>query len=181
MERVLILNSSFEPLNIVSWQKAVQLLFQGKVEVIEESSRQVRTVTKAFVIPSVLRLLHYVALKKRRSVIRFSRSHVLLRDQHSCQYCGRKRASHELTLDHVHPAAKGGRRTWENIVAACLQCNQRKGGRTPVEANMKLISIPQEPTWLPAAHTKFTLAFEVHKPPQEWLVYISWSQNNLSK
>jgi 5-methylcytosine-specific restriction endonuclease McrA len=170
MQQTLILNSSFEPINIVCWQRAMQLFFQGKVEVVEVSEREIRTISTSFKLPSVMRLLRYIPLKKRRNIVRFSRSNILLRDRQTCQYCGRKRPGQELTLDHVMPAARGGRRTWDNIVTACLPCNQRKGGRTPFEASMKLISEPVHPKWLPSD----SLNNKLHTAPEAWRVYLSW-------
>lgn len=168
--QALVLNASFEPVHIVSWQKAMQLLFQGKVEVLEVSEREVRTVSRTYRLPSVLRLLRYIPLKRRRTIVRFSRSNILLRDKHTCQYCGRKRPHHELTLDHVTPAARGGRRSWDNIVTACLPCNQHKGGRTPQEAHMKLMVIPRNPLWLPME----SLNSQLHSAPEQWRLYLSW-------
>jgi 5-methylcytosine-specific restriction endonuclease McrA len=149
MSHALVLNATFEPLQIVSWQKAIQLLFQGKVEVIEESDREVRTVTLTFRVPAVLRLLEYVPLKRKRQLVRFSRTNVFVRDRHQCQYCGELFTKTHLTLDHVIPVVQNGSKTWENIVTACKPCNQRKGGRTPQQAKMELIKKPRAPQWLP--------------------------------
>jgi 5-methylcytosine-specific restriction endonuclease McrA len=170
MSHVLVLNSSFEPLLIVSWQKALQLLFQGKVEVIEEYDREVRTISMKFKVPSVLRLLKFIPIKKKRNLIRFSRTNIFLRDQFTCQYCGRKKNKLDLTLDHVIPSVQGGPKTWENIVTACMLCNQKKGGRTPQEAGMRLVSSPKQPEWLPSYQFKFSLK----SAPENWKVYLSW-------
>jgi len=175
MDHVLVLNASFEPLQIVNWQKAMQLLFQGKVEVIEEYDREVRTVTMSFKIPSVLRLLNFIPLARKKHIIRFSRANVFLRDGFTCQYCGRKRQRTELTLDHVVPSVQGGKKSWENIVTACIQCNQRKGGRTPAEANMRLITKPTRPEFLPT----FTIRFSLQSAPERWKVYLSWQVTNI--
>src|SRR3954464_5492148 len=99
----LVLNASFEPLHVVSWQRAIQLLFQGKVEVVEESEQEVRTVRFTIKVPAVLRLIHYVPLKKKKHIVRFSRANIFLRDNHVCQYCGREFGKSQLTLDHVTP------------------------------------------------------------------------------
>ncbi len=173
MNQALVLNSSFEPVNIVPWQKAMQMIFQGKVEILEESESIVRTVSTTFRLPSVLRLVRYIPLKKRRNIVRFSRLNIILRDRNTCQYCGRMRPSRELTLDHVIPAARGGKRNWENIVAACLPCNQRKGGRTPTEALMRLITQPTNPLWLPSSE----ITYELQSAPEQWKVYLSWQNN----
>lgn len=168
MGHALVLNASFEPLHVVPWQRAMQLLFQGKVEVIEESEMEVRTVSFTIKVPAVLRLLSYVSLKKKKHLIRFSRANIFLRDSHICQYCGVKFSKSHLTLDHVVPIVQGGKKCWENIVTACKPCNQRKGGRTPVQAAMRLIRKPKRPAWLPMSslHIKLALA------PDRWRLYL---------
>ncbi|MBI3542518.1 MAG: HNH endonuclease [Deltaproteobacteria bacterium] len=173
MDHVLVLNASFEPILVVHWQKAIQLLFQGKVEVVEEYEREIRTVSMRIRLPSVLRLLKFIPLTRKKNIIRFSRANVLLRDHFTCQYCGRKRTRTELTLDHVVPAVQGGKKTWENIVTACIQCNQRKGGRTPSEAGMRLIAKPGRPEWLPT----FTIRYTLKSTPERWKLYLSWQMS----
>jgi 5-methylcytosine-specific restriction endonuclease McrA len=173
MNQVLVLNASFEPVRIVDWQKAMQLLFQGKVEVLEEYDREIRTVRFSFRLPSVLRLLRYVPFSKKRNMVRFSRNNILMRDQHTCQYCGRKRNKNELTLDHVTPVVQGGKKTWDNIVAACIQCNQKKGGRTPHEAGMGLINKPSYPKLLPEA-IEWSVTISTSSAPAQWKVYFTF-------
>ncbi len=147
--RSLLLNASFQPLQVISWQKAIQLFFSGKVEIVESSSEMVRSVSISIPIPRVIRLIKYVPLKGFKNVVRFNRNNVFLRDHHTCQYCGQKPPVSQLTLDHVNPVVKGGAKTWQNIVTACRPCNLKKGGRTPEEASMKLKHPPKEPVWLP--------------------------------
>ena len=149
MGRTLVLNASFEPIHIVSWQRAVVLLFQNKVEVLEESEITIRTVTLTMRIPAVLRLLQYVPMAQKKRMIRFSRENVFRRDRCICQYCGNTVSKLHLTLDHVVPIVQGGTKDWENIVTACRTCNQKKGGRTPKQAGMRPIRHPVSPTWLP--------------------------------
>jgi 5-methylcytosine-specific restriction endonuclease McrA len=168
MGHALVLNASFEPLQIVTWQRAIQLLFQGKVEVIEESQEEVRSVRMTIRIPAVLRLLEYIPLKKRKQIVRFSRTNVFIRDKHRCQYCGQTFAKTQLTLDHVKPVVQGGTKNWENIVSACKPCNQRKGGRTPQQAKMKLKRKPFRPMWLPATAIRMTIS----KTPAHWKFYL---------
>lgn len=175
MSHALVLNASFEPLHIVSWQRAIQLLFQGKVEVIEESDQEVRTVRMTIRVPAVLRLLSYVPLKKRKQIVRFSRMNIFLRDSHGCQYCGNSFQRSHLTLDHVIPIVQGGKKSWENIVTACKPCNQRKGGRTPSQAHMKLIRKPKQPVWLPTASLQFGIA----RTPERWKIYLKLQKETL--
>ncbi len=171
MSHALVLNASFEPLHIVTWQRALQLLFQGKVEVVEESDKEVRTVRLTIKIPAVLRLLRYVPLRKKKEMIRFSRVNIFLRDQNCCQYCGGRFHRNQLTLDHVNPIVQGGKKCWENIVTACKPCNQRKGGRTPAQAGLHLVRKPTKPSWLPAA----VLQFGVTITPDRWKIYLGFS------
>jgi len=167
MSHALLLNASFEPLVIVPWQRAIQLLFQGKVEVIEESDQVVHSVRLSIRVPAVLRLLAFVPLAKKRHLVRFSRTNIFLRDRNTCQYCGGKFAKQHLTLDHIIPVVQGGGKGWSNIVTACKPCNQRKGGRTPTQAGMRLRSKPKEPTWLPS----YSIQFGVAKTPERWKIY----------
>ena len=163
-----MLNASFEPLHIVTWQRAIQLLFQGKVEVVEESEQEIRTVRFTIKVPAVLRLLTYVPLTRKKEIVRFSRINIFLRDQNKCQYCGHQLSRSHLTLDHVIPVVQGGKKCWENIVTACKPCNQRKGGRTPVQAGMQLVRKPKQPNWLPTAN----LQLGITRTPERWKIYM---------
>jgi len=149
MQNTLLLNAGYEPLRIIGWQRAFVLLFQGKAELLEQYGVSVRTVSTEFPVPAVLRLNRWVNLKRQSSIVRFSRANVYLRDDHRCQYCYQKFSDKELTLDHVFPVVRGGKKTWENIVAACIRCNQRKGDRKPEEVGLKLLRMPQVPKLLP--------------------------------
>ncbi|HEX6324095.1 MAG TPA: HNH endonuclease, partial [Vicinamibacterales bacterium] len=139
MEQTLLLNATYEPLKVVDWRKAVTLWCQGKVEVISVYDREIRGVTFSMKLPSVIRLLRRIRIKRRLDHVPFSRANIYARDKHSCQYCGKPFPSSELTFDHVVPVAQGGRKDWENIVSCCISCNRRKGGRTPAQAGMTLI------------------------------------------
>jgi len=169
----LVLNASFEPIHVVSWKRAIQLLFQGKVEVVEESDKEIRTVRLSFKLPSVLRLLNYVHLRRQKDIIRFSRSNIFVRDGNQCQYCGKVYTRTLLTLDHVNPIVQGGNKEWENIVTCCRLCNQKKGGRTPKQAGMKLIKKPSVPNWLPQSHFRIGKSFV----PERWKIYLSHGYN----
>ncbi len=165
MGPVLLLNSSYEPLRVISWQNAVGMFFLGKVEIVEEYDHHIRSVSLAIKAPAVVRLLRFFRVGRRSPSL--SRLNVLARDNFTCQYCGREMSAKEATLDHVVPRSQGGRTTWENIVCACGVCNRKKGGRTPKEAHMKLLSKPCKPQWLPVLNTKFN-----GKIPQSWLNFL---------
>lgn len=161
----LVLNATWQPVARIPWQRAITLVFLGKVELVEASEDKViRAVTFEVKMPSVVRFLRL--LKRRRPVIRFSREHVYARDRGRCQYCGTWLPRPEATYDHVLPRAQGGGTHWENIVIACAPCNQRKGGRTPEQARMKLRSVPQKPARLPEA-LRLALGFQ-QGMPQSW-------------
>jgi 5-methylcytosine-specific restriction endonuclease McrA len=170
MENTLLLNASFEPLKIIPWQRAITLLFSGKVEVIEEYSKEIHSVTFSIRLPSILRLLKYVKVRKTR-VVKFSRANIYARDRHTCQYCGRASSTDELTFDHVIPVSRGGTKNWENIVTACIECNRRKGGQIPEEAGMRLIQKPVEPNWVPTLNVTFVF----RNFPDSWRDYLYWN------
>src|SRR5207247_9558506 len=109
MEQTLLLNASYEPLKIVHWQKAVTLWCQGKVEVIDVYDREIRAVSFSIRLPSVIRLLRYIKIKRRFDYVPFSRANIYARDHHACQYCGRRYGRSERTFHHVITGAQGGR------------------------------------------------------------------------
>ncbi|MEW6139327.1 MAG: HNH endonuclease [Thermodesulfobacteriota bacterium] len=144
-ESVIVLNAGYEFIGLVSWQRAMTLLLTGKVEVIKESSRMVRTVSRTFRVPAVIRLIKFIRQIYRREVP-FSRRNVLIRDGFVCQYCGREHTSGDLTIDHIIPKVQGGTNAWTNVVACCRACNMKKGGLTPRQAGMRLVRKPFKPT-----------------------------------
>ncbi|RPI74068.1 MAG: HNH endonuclease [Desulfobacteraceae bacterium] len=169
MEQVLLLNITYEPLKIINWKKALNLFFLGKVEVIEEYDKEIHAVSFVLKLPSVVRLLKMV--RKPNNLVKFSRQNIYARDRYQCQYCGNKFQPEELTYDHVMPKSRGGRTEWENIVTCCVDCNRKKGGRTPPEAAMRMIRKPTRPTWIPAL--KITIGFQ--RVPETWRDYLYWN------
>jgi len=171
MELTLLLNSTYEPLRVIPWQKAITLLWQGKVEVLEVYDRDIRGVTISFKLPAVMRLLHLVRLKDSHRAVKFSRINIFTRDGYTCQYCGHKFRTEDLTFDHVIPIARGGRKTWENIVTACWRCNNRKSGRTPEDAAMRLLKRPVKPRWNPV----ITITIGIPNAPESLRDYLYWN------
>lgn len=171
---VLVLNRFYMAVRVVNVRRAMTLLYRGCAEVIkiEEGSyanfdfdswcevsqlyslekqpeeEYLRAVGFEIQVPRIVRLTRYDRFPK--TTVRFNRKNVFARDDHRCQYCGQQRPMSQLSLDHVVPRAHGGKTTWENIVCSCLPCNSRKGGRTPVQASMKLLSKPAKPRSNPA-------------------------------
>ena len=173
MEQTLLLNASYEPLKVVHWQKAITLFCQGKVEVIAVYDREIRAVSVSFKLPSVIRLLRFVRIKRRFDYVPFSRANIYARDNHTCQYCNGGFSTSDLTFDHVVPVAHGGRKDWENIVTCCVPCNRRKGGRTPGEAGMRLVRSPRRPDSAPAVRIRITVG--LRNAPESWRDYLYWN------
>ena len=142
MQQVLVLNASYEPLNVCSVRRAHVLVWKGKAEIIESLPKGLRSATDTYVWPHVIRLVQYVRVP-RAIQRKISRRALFARDGWRCAYCGT--ASSRLTLDHVVPRSKGGESIWENVVAACAPCNHRKGDRTVEEARMELRVRPRPP------------------------------------
>jgi len=143
---VLVLNLDYQPLNVCNVRRAVVLLDKQKAVVIEQNGHIVASERARIQSPSVIRLAYHI--KRPRPVVKMTRKEVLLRDDHTCQYCGKR--GHDLTLDHVIPRHRGGQHTWENVVAACKACNHRKGGRTVKESSMTLARTPFRPPSTPS-------------------------------
>ncbi len=167
MSKVLVLNASYEPLNITSWRRAVVLLLKGKAEQLEYRGRAVYA---GFQMPTVIRLRHYIAVPYKE--IPLTRRNILYRDNYRCLYCNC--TSDELTIDHIIPRSRGGGDSWENVATACVRCNIKKGNRTPREASMPLLSTPRRP------HS--SLYFEIAKQIQsgvnkEWRKYVIGMQD----
>ena len=171
MEQALLLNASYEPLKVVHWQKAVTLWCQGKVEVIAVHDREIRAVSFSFKLPSVIRLLRFVKIRRRFDYVPFSRANIYARDNYTCQYCSESMQTGDLTFDHVVPVAQGGRKDWENIVTSCITCNRKKGGRTPEQARMHLVRHPRRPDKAPAIR----ITFGIRNAPESWRDYVYWN------
>lgn len=140
---VLMLNQNYEPLTVCSARRAIVLLFQGKAEMVESADGlRVHSVSSSYALPSVVRLSEYRRVPFR--YIMLTRKNIIMRDGHRCQYCGTSRGS--MTIDHVIPRKLHGADTWENMVCACIKCNNLKGDRTPDQAGMYLVKKPKRPS-----------------------------------
>jgi 5-methylcytosine-specific restriction endonuclease McrA len=161
---VLVLNRYYQPVHVTNVKRAMSLLYQGIARAIDEQYRlydfsdwaalsaaveeeSIGTVHRRIRVPRVLVLTAFEKLPKMR--VRFSRLNIYARDRDTCQYCQRRLRRSELNLDHVVPRAQGGRTCWENVVCSCIECNLKKGGRTPEQAGMKLARTPFRPKWTP--------------------------------
>jgi 5-methylcytosine-specific restriction endonuclease McrA len=132
--RVLVLNATFEPINVCTVRRAAVLVLKAKAEVLERSEGELRSERLALERPTVIRLVTYVRIPRDAHRRKITRKAVLARDSWTCQYCGARKPG--LTVDHVIPRSRGGKSVWENIVASCATCNRRKGNRLPREIQM---------------------------------------------
>jgi 5-methylcytosine-specific restriction endonuclease McrA len=146
MSDVLVLNSTYEPLNVTSIARAVRLIFAGKVEVLHDRGR-IASPTIEFPLPSIVRMLYFIRHRKKR--VALTKKSVLLRDDYTCGYCSKRGDRSSMTIDHVIPRRQGGRAEWSNLVAACVECNGRKRDRTPLQSQMPLRRKPYEPRYIP--------------------------------
>ena len=160
---VLVLNANFEPINVCTIRRAINLILNGKADLIMNGRGEIKTVSHSYPRPSIIRLEKMI--KRPRPHIRLTKREILRRDDYTCQYCGQHVAY--LTIDHIVPRRLGGEHSWENLVAACPSCNHRKGGRTLDQAQMRLLHYPEEPP------TSAFYLFARHlKENQEWLPFV---------
>jgi 5-methylcytosine-specific restriction endonuclease McrA len=194
---VLVLNKHYMAIRIVGARRAFSLLFRELAEVVSfEQGRYsnydfenwceisqlrrsfepdvhdwIATVNFHIAVPRIIRLLFYDRLP--RGQVKFNRRNIFARDKNSCQYCGKRYVTSELSLDHVVPRSMGGHAAWENIVCSCTKCNSRKGGRTPYQAGMKLIKKPERPRHNPLVHVH--LGHQRYKSWKQFLDHAYWS------
>jgi len=138
--KVLLLNSTYQPIAFVSQRKAFKMYVKGKVEVLSSWAQKMFWGSGCMDIPSVIRMKYYVRWIPRRA--KFNRTAVFRRDKYHCQYCGKHFKVSDLTIDHIIPSSKGGKTDWHNCTTACFACNNKKGDRTPDEAYMEMLSKP---------------------------------------
>ena len=167
--RTLLLTQGYEPIQIISWQRASTLVTLDKVDVVEEYDTLVRASSMVVQIPAVVRLRK--AFRRHAKPVKFSRVNIYARDGYRCQYCGTKCAIDQLTYDHVIPRSRGGRTTWDNIVSCCYVCNANKANRTPAEARMTLRAAPTRPAWIPSVQIRVS----TKSIPDAWRDYVYWT------
>jgi 5-methylcytosine-specific restriction endonuclease McrA len=179
---VLLLNRVFEPVQVTNARRAFVLLYGGAALALEDGELYdfdswrripakhgedaVPVVGGAIRVPRVLHLTRYD--RTPRTLVRLSRKNLMMRDGHQCQYCGRKPPIRDLNIDHVLPRCRGGRDAWDNLVTACKPCNLKKGSRTPDEAGIRLMRLPQRPKWSTAAR----ILMSASDPFPEWAPYL---------
>jgi 5-methylcytosine-specific restriction endonuclease McrA len=162
---VLVLNRSYLPIHVTSVRRAFTLIYQGTALAVNGEYRtfdfdgwsqlppdsdRIGTPRGPLRVPRVITLCGYDRVPRRH--VRYSRLNIFTRDKFTCQYCGVSPHRSQLNLDHVIPRSLGGRTTWENVVCSCVDCNRRKGGRTPAQARLRLLRSPVRPRWTPMMH-----------------------------
>jgi len=165
-EPVLVLNATYEPINVTAARRAVVLVLKGVATTEEENGSFVHSTRMAIRIPSVIRLTHFRRIPYQTRAL--SRKNILLRDRYTCQFCGRVLPAGELTLDHVVPRSRGGHTDWDNLVACCHSCNNQKGDRLPEEVGLKLQRLPRPFT----LHTSRQLMRMLGKSDERWRKYL---------
>ena len=160
---VLVLNANFEPLNVCTTKRAIGLILTEKATLVSNGRGYIKTVSILFQAPSVIRLSNMI--KRPRPSVKLTKAEVFRRDNYTCQYCGRRTS--KLTVDHVIPRSLGGNHSWNNLVAACPECNHRKGGKTSTQAKMPLLKKPYTPR--PTAKYLFGRYLKAN---QEWLPFV---------
>ena len=185
----LVLNESWVAIHTVTVRRALRLMFTGAAKAVQPETYQahefdtwaglaiapdepcIRTVRLRIKVPEVILLTRYDGLPNPAAV--FSRRNLFRRDHNTCQYCGSRPGTNELSIDHVLPRSRGGRSSWENCVLACVDCNRRKRDRTPTEAGLRLLHRPAKPRWSPF------LEVPVGRVRQSWERFVSESYWNV--
>jgi len=166
MARVLVLNATYEPINVCTLRRAAVLLLKEKAELLEQrKGAALHSERMTMERPDVIRLVNYVRIPREAHRRKITRRAVLARDAWTCQYCGSTKSG--LTVDHVIPRSRGGLSVWENIVAACAPCNRRKGNRLPREIQMHPAKTPKAPpptVFIQVASPKIPAAWEQYLP-----------------
>ena len=166
--RVLVLNQSYEPLMVIGARRAIILLLSEKVESLENYHEIFHSVYLSLPLPSVIKLKEYAKIRRKEIVL--SRKNILKRDNHTCQYCGKK--SVPMTIDHIISRNKGGGDSWDNLVAACVPCNTKKGNHSLRQIQMDLSKIPRKPTMILHLQ-KFVKQFQ-----SSWRPYLFMQEKN---
>jgi len=163
---VLVLNATYEPINVTAARRALVLVLKGNATTEEENGSFIHSARVSFRIPSVIRLTEFRRIPHQTRAL--SRKNILMRDRYTCQFCGRALPAAELTLDHIIPRSKGGHTDWDNLVACCHKCNTLKGNRLPEDAGLKLRRPPRPFT----LHTSRHIMRMLGRADQRWRKYL---------
>lgn len=163
---VLVLNATYEPINVTAARRAIVLVLKGVATTEEENGCYIHSTRVALRVPSVIRLVEFRRIPHQTRAL--SRKNILLRDRYTCQFCGHVFPAQELTLDHVIPRSRGGHTDWDNLVTCCHSCNTLKGDRTPEEARLKLLRTPRPFT----LHTSRQIMRMLGRSDERWRKYL---------
>jgi 5-methylcytosine-specific restriction endonuclease McrA len=163
--KVLLLTPDYMPLKVITWQRAVVMYFNRKIDVLETYDEDISSPTVSIKAPAVVVLRKGFVGAKR--AVKFSRTNVFARDQYRCGYCGQEKKTSQLNYDHVIPRHQGGKTEWSNIISSCYPCNLKKANRTPEQAGMKLRHPPVRPKYLPVSAPRLNLT----EIPEAWAAY----------
>ncbi len=163
---VLVLNATYEPINVTAVRRAVVLVLKGVATPEEENGSYVHSARVTIRIPSVIRLTEFRRIPHQTRAL--SRKNILLRDRYACQFCGKVFSAQELTLDHVIPRSRGGHTDWDNLVTCCHTCNTLKRDRLPEEAGLRLLRPPRPFT----LHTSRQIMRMLGKSDERWRKYL---------
>lgn len=165
--KTLLLNSSYEILSFISFKTLIRLIVKDKVEIISNwPGEHINWANGGIKYPSIVKMRYYI--RKNSVKMKFHRNGIFKRDHNKCQYCGIRPNINDLTMDHVMPKSRGGKSTWDNILTACLSCNNKKGDRTPEEAGLKPLSVPKAPS------NYLIIEYILAKPKHpDWKLYFS--------
>jgi hypothetical protein len=169
--KVLALSSNYEPLGVIPWERAINLIFSNKVYTLEEYDSFICSPSTRMKAPAVILFKGNKKTKYKRS-IRFSRRNVWIRDEGKCQYCNGSVSFIAFTIDHVIPKTKNGKTVWENVVTCCYTCNQIKGEKSLKEINFKLLKIPKKPNKLPYLQEINDGYYNINNIPESWKFYL---------
>ena len=166
-KKVLLLNSSYEPMTIVNGKKAILMILSKKVDSIEKTEHFINSPRLRFILPSVIKLKSYIYIKTKK--IPLTRKNIIQRDNCICQYCGKY--FKDITIDHIVPKVKKGKDSWENLVSACVNCNLKKGNKLISQTNMKLLRKPCKPSYI------YQLQKYVNNTNKSWKPYLFMDKN----
>ena len=172
MNDCLVLDMHWQPVGFCSWGNAVKLWYEDRAKIIkeDEEGRVLHSQNFEMGMPRVI-VVRNAWERRRKLAVPCTRRNLLVRDNASCQYCGKVIKTQEYTIDHVMPLCQGGKSVWDNLVIACMRCNKTKGGRTPEQAGMVLLSKPYTPK---ATDPRFNFKLHIKKMRPEWKEWESW-------
>ena len=171
--KVLALSTNYEPLGVISWARAVTLIYSNKVTTLEEYDEVIRSPSMSMRVPAVVIFKNNAIGKRRNSAIRFSRKNVWTRDEGRCQYCQNHVTFATFTIDHIIPKTSGGKTMWENVITCCYGCNQKKANKSLKESGFKLVKQPKKPNKLPYLQEATDGYYNIEKSmPIAWRFYL---------